>query len=371
MTKLFIRWFRRNFSDPQAVILLMLLLAGFGLVVTLSDILAPVFIAIVLAYLLEWAVQALERKGVKRTLSVSIIFVGFITIALATVLGLIPVMWEQLENLWNEFPDMLAEVKTTIEQLPQKYPEVIKESQVEKLLAPFADGVADGKDKASPDLFDEGKKIIVSVLNSLVNVAALLVYLILVPLMLFFFMKDKQTIIEWCLRWLPKERYLANRVWTEVNAQIGNYVRGKVVEIFIVGTVSFVVFTFMDLRYSLLLGILVGFSVLIPYIGAAVVTLPIALVGFIQWGFDSQFLWLMFAYGVIQALDGNVLVPVLFSEAVNLHPVAIIIAVLFFGGIWGFWGVFFAIPLATLVKAVISAWGDVKSDEDEEVEAAA
>jgi putative permease len=64
----------------------------------------------------------------------------------------------------------------------------------------------------------------------------------------------------------------------------------------------------------------------------------------------------MLAYGIIQALDGNVIVPLLFSEAVNLHPVTIIIAVIFFGGLWGFWGVFFAIPLATLVKAVINAW---------------
>ena len=65
---------------------------------------------------------------------------------------------------------------------------------------------------------------------------------------------------------------------------------------------------------------------------------------------------MLLAYGVLQALDGNVLVPLLFSEAVDLHPVAIIIAVLAFGGIWGFWGVFFAIPLASLIKAVINAW---------------
>jgi putative permease len=64
----------------------------------------------------------------------------------------------------------------------------------------------------------------------------------------------------------------------------------------------------------------------------------------------------MLAYGIIQALDGNVVVPLLFSEAVNLHPVAIIVAVLVFGGLWGFWGVFFAIPLATLVMAVLHAW---------------
>jgi len=64
----------------------------------------------------------------------------------------------------------------------------------------------------------------------------------------------------------------------------------------------------------------------------------------------------MVIYGVIQFVDGNILVPLLFSEAVNLHPVAIITAILLFGGMWGLWGVFFAIPLATLIKAVINAW---------------
>jgi putative permease len=70
----------------------------------------------------------------------------------------------------------------------------------------------------------------------------------------------------------------------------------------------------------------------------------------------------MLAYGIIQIIDGNVIVPLLFSEAVNLHPVTIIIAVILFGGLWGFWGVFFAIPLATLVKAVINAWSSTQED---------
>jgi len=120
--------------------------------------------------------------------------------------------------------------------------------------------------------------------------------------------------------------------------------------------VSFVTFALMGLNYAMLLGALVGFSVVVPYIGAVVVTVPVALIAFFQWGWGSEFIYLMVAYAVIQALDGNVLVPLLFSEAVNLHPVAIIVAILFFGGLWGFWGVFFAIPLAALVKAVIDAW---------------
>ena len=145
-------------------------------------------------------------------------------------------------------------------------------------------------------------------------------------------------------------------IWNEMNMQFANYVRGKAIEIVIVGMVSFVAFLILGLQYAALLAMLIGLSVLIPYIGATVVTIPVLLVGYFQWGYSTEFIWLVVIYGVIQVLDGNVLVPLLFSEVVNLHPVAIIIAVLLFGGIWGFWGLFFAIPLATLVKAVYNAW---------------
>jgi putative permease len=102
--------------------------------------------------------------------------------------------------------------------------------------------------------------------------------------------------------------------------------------------------------------VLTGLSVIVPYVGSIIVTIPVVLVAYFQWGLDSTFWWLISLYVIIHVLDGNILVPILFSEAVNLHPVAIIVAVLVFGGIWGFWGIFFAIPLATLVKALLNAW---------------
>ena len=129
-----------------------------------------------------------------------------------------------------------------------------------------------------------------------------------------------------------------------------------VIEIFIVLSVTYVTFTFLDLRYAMLLAVLVGLSVIIPYAGAAVVTIPVMFVAYAQWGISSEFAYVLIAYTIIQFVDGNLLVPLLFSEIVNLHPVAIITAVIFFGGIWGIWGVFFAIPLATLINAVINAW---------------
>ncbi len=141
-----------------------------------------------------------------------------------------------------------------------------------------------------------------------------------------------------------------------MHRQLQNYVGGKALEIFIVAVVTYVTFTLIDLQYALLLAVITGFSVLIPYIGAAVVTLPVAVVAVLQWGFTGDTGVALAAYAVIQALDGNVLVPFVFSEVVDIHPIAIIVAILFFGGIWGFWGVFFAIPLAVLVQAVLGSW---------------
>jgi putative permease len=132
----------------------------------------------------------------------------------------------------------------------------------------------------------------------------------------------------------------------------------------IVGGVSYITFALFGLNYAALLALLVGFSVVIPYIGATLATLPVFLIGLFQWGWGNDLMYLMIAYAVIQALDGNVLVPLLFSEAVNLHPVSIIVAVLIFGSLWGFWGIFFAIPLATLVKAIVNAWPRVAEELD-------
>ena len=100
--------------------------------------------------------------------------------------------------------------------------------------------------------------------------------------------------------------------------------------------------------------VLSGISVVVPYVGAIAAAVPVFLVGYLQWGLTWDLGWVMIAYTVIQFLDGNVLVPLLFSEAVQLHPVWILFAVVLFGSIWGLWGLFFAIPLATLAKSLFT-----------------
>lgn len=349
MSRLFIRWFKRNFSNPQAVILAVLLVAGFLAIYLMGQILMPLLVATVFAYLLEWAVSAMQKRKVPRLIAVVTVFISFCTLSLAIIIGIIPLLGHQVELLFTDLPNMAANIQSKLLELPEKYPDLVTKEQLELVIQQLGGGLS-----------NVGDLLVSFSLASFKNIVTILIYMILVPLLVFFFLKDKNTILNWLARWVPDERQLSMRVWNEVDIQIGNYVRGKVVEIFIIGIASYISFVIFGLNYAVLLGVLVGLSVLVPYIGATLVTIPVALVGLIQFGTGDTFLYLMITYLVIQALDGNVLVPLLFSETNNLHPVAIIAAVLFFGGIWGFWGVFFAIPLATLVVAVLAALDESK-----------
>jgi putative permease len=352
MLEMLQQWYRRRFTDPQAMTLLLILLVGFAIVYFLHGILAPLLVAIVLAYLLEWPTARLELLGVSRTLAVCGVLVIFISLLMLALLVIAPVTWQQGLNLMSDMPNMLNDLYLYAATLPKHYPALVDAGIIDMMatnLRAKLSGVGDSVVKYS--------------LASLVGLMTLSIYLIIVPLMVFFLLKDKQQMLHALRRVLPRELGLAGQVWQEMHQQITNYLRGKVLEMLIVSVATYLVFVVTGMRYSLLLAVLVGASVLIPYIGAVLVSIPVVVVALFQWGVGSDFWTLFIAYLVVQALDGNLLVPLLFSEAVNLHPLVIILAVVIFGGLWGFWGVFFAIPLATLVKSVVHLWPESLSEK--------
>lgn len=345
MYSIFRNWINRYFAKEEAVLLILMMVAAVIILMTLGGILAPLIASIIIAFLMQGMVARLENWGVPHLLAVilaTLVFVGGLALI---VLVLLPGMWQQTVRLVGEIPELLDEWRSLLLLLPEKYPSWISEVQIEQLI-----------NMAANRLGSLGQNIVSLSVTKLPVLLTMLVYIVLVPILVFFFLKDGQQVVQWLSRFLPNERPVMTQIWREMNLQIANYVRGKVIEILIVAAVSYLAFILLGLNYALLLALAVGLSVLIPYIGAAVVTLPVAMIAFFQWGWSSEFMMVVIVYGVIQMLDGNVLVPLLFSEAVNLHPIAIIVAVLFFGGIWGFWGIFFAIPLATLIKAIINAW---------------
>lgn len=332
-------------SDPQVVILTVFLVGGTLMVMYMGRILAPVLASVVIAYLLEGVVRKLEVRKVPRSIAVMIVFAGFMAFLLVVFFGLLPMLSKQIIAVVQRLPSMVEVARVELLQLPERYPDVVSREQV----VSFVEMMRQEQGRF-------GARVLSISVASLRGVITLLVYLVLMPLLVFFFLKDKSAILAWFGGLLPEDRRLTTQVWHDVDRQIGNYIRGKFWEILIVWSVTSLTFYLLGLEFAMLVGLFVGLSVLIPYIGATVMTLPVALMGYFQFGWAAPFFYVIIAYLIIQLLDGNLLAPLLLSGVVNIHPVAVIVAVLVFGGIWGFWGVFFAIPLATLVQAVLRAW---------------
>ncbi len=339
-------WFRRILPNSQAVALAIMVLVVFLLIYFLANILMPVFASIVLAYLLDGLVEKISQRNIPRLVAVYLVFTGFMTMLGFFLFVLMPLVMDQAVQLIGRIPQILGSIQNILLRLPKLHPKLVSETGIRDILIAIQN-----------ELLRYGQDVLSLSAASVVGLVTAMTYLFLVPMMVFFLLKDKKALSAWFMQFMPRDQNLTQSVWQEIDMQIGNYVRGKFAEVVILWFTSYVVFSAMSLNYAMLLAVLMGLSVIIPYVGATLVTLPVLAVAYFQWGLAAdQFMYFMIAYAIIQAVDGVVLVPLLFSEAVNLHPIAIIIAILMFGGMWGFWGVFFAIPLATVVKALLSAW---------------
>ena len=345
MRKLLHDFYDRYFHDEESLILVILLAGALFVLWALGGVLAPLIASIIIAYLMQGAVNTLLRRGVPQRVSFALVYLLFFGTFVLLLFIVVPQVWNQFGRFVNELPRLISQWQASLMLLPEAYPSLVTEQQVEELIR-----------SARGEIAVLGQAILSYSISGIPTVAYWVVFIVLIPILVFFIMKDKEILVRWVGNFLPRNRPLMTRIWQEMDQQLANYIRGKVLEIFIVGVTAYVIFFVIGIQYALLLSVLVGLSVLIPYIGAFVVSIPIAAVAYVQWGVGSEFYTTLLLYGILQLLDGNVLVPVIFSETVNLHPVAIIGAVLVFGGIWGLAGVFFAIPLATFIKAIINAW---------------
>jgi len=345
------KWYDAYFQDEEAIILAIILAVGCALILLFSQILTPIIAALVIAFLFQGVVVYLKRFSFPHIAAVAVVFLLLVIIEIAIVFVLSTLVLNQFDNLLNELPKLLSLIQDFLAGLPEKYPALVSLEQVQEWNM-----------QLKRELADFGEVAVTFSQSKIPNLINFLVYLLLVPVFVLFFLKDKDQLLGWFARMLPNKRPLLRKVWIDMNSQMANYIRGKFIEMLIVGITAYVTFMLFGLKYAALLAVAVGMSVIVPYVGAFIVTLPVVIVAYLQWGWGGHFIGVSIAYLVIQVLDGNVLVPLLFSEAVNLHPVAILIAILFFGGIWGLWGVFFAIPLATLIKSVLDVWPTLQAE---------
>ncbi len=345
MIKVFHGFYERYFAEEEAIIFTVLLILFFTIMLTMGSIIAPMLWALVITYMLQGLVNSTDRLHVPHHLAVYAVYFLFLGLTVLVMLFALPFAWNRLSAFIDDMPAITDQLRSLLLLLPERYPDVFTVDQVQLWM-----------DEMQSDVLVYGQTLLSNSVSSVTRVVTWIVYAVLVPIMVFFMLKDSEKLLGWFETWLPEKRPLMAQVWHEMNDQLANYIRGKALQILIVGVVTWIVFALLGLEAAPLLAVVIGISVIIPFVGATVVLVPLFLAGFLQWGFSGELLQIMLAYLAIHLIDANILVPLIFSETVNLHPIAIIVAILVFGGLWGVWGVFFAIPLATFIKAIIRAW---------------
>jgi len=336
---------KRIFSNEETIVFSLIILLTLIIFSLFIGVLTPFIISVIVAYLLVGLQKKIETYNVSENLATILAFSIFIIIGAAMFVWLIPLLYVQLQSFVLDIPRLFNEFLNFVSTIPAAFPDLVDSDQI----SVFFQAV-------SSELSSITQNIVKSSISGIQSTITVLLYIILFPILVYFFLFDRKNIIEGCLKIIPGDRAMLSQVWSEMDVQLSNYVRGKVLEIFIVGIAAAVLFASFGLNYGALLAVLVGLSVLIPYVGAFSITIPIVIIGILQFGIGPQFYLLIGLYFLLQFLDGNLLVPIIFSEAVKLHPIVIILAVFLFGSMFGFWGVFFSIPLATFIKAVWNAW---------------
>ena len=352
MLEEFNKVFKKIFSNEETIIFSFALLVFFIVISFFVSVLTPFIISIIVAYLLVGMQKKIQSYNISEKVSLVITFSIFIVTGATLVIWLVPLLYTQLQAFVLDVPNLINNFRDFISELPSKFPDLVSSDQI----TIFFQAV-------SEEISAIAQNIVKTSISSIQSAITVLLYIILFPILVYFFLFDRKNIIDGCLKVIPGRRKMFTSIWAEMDIQLSNYVRGKTIEIFIVGIAAAIIFSSLGLRYSALLSVLVGLSVIIPYVGAFLVTIPVVVVGLLQFGLGTQFTILISLYLLLQALDGNLLVPIIFSETVKLHPVIIILAVFIFGSIFGFWGVFFSIPIATFIKAVWNAWPSSLPDE--------
>ena len=334
---------RNRLREPRTWVLISLGFITLVLLVWFSRALGPVLAAAVIAYLLDGLVLRLEKLKVPRILAVALVLLGTVLLMGLIVFTLLPTVVEQLNQLANQIGPLLTQFEAWLVKMEQTYPSYFPGESVQEFVGRLSIQVENQLGRLITVLLAWAGGTFTGTVNA-----------VIVAFLTFFILKDKEIIWAYLVRVVPFLGHPAfQRVANDIDRQMGRFIKGKFLVVFVLFIFSTLVYLVIGLNYFLLLGIMTGLSTFIPYIGAIVVTIPVVATGLLQWGSFTAGVLTLLAYTGVQAVDANFLTPVLIGRETNIHPVAIIGAILICGSLWGFWGVFFAVPVAVVVKSIL------------------
>ena len=236
---------KKIFSNEETIIFSFSLLIFFIVISFFGSVLTPFIISIVVAYLLVGMQKKIQSYNISEKISLIITFSIFIVAGATLVIWLVPLLYTQLQAFVLDVPNLISNFRDFISELPSKFPDLVSSDQI----TIFFQAV-------SEEISALAQNIVKTSISSIQSAITVLLYIILFPILVYFFLFDRKNIIDGFLKVIPGKREMFTSIWTEMDIQLSNYVRGKTIEIFIVGIAAAIIFSSLGLRYSALLSVL-------------------------------------------------------------------------------------------------------------------
>lgn len=308
----------------------------------LSPILAPFLAAAVLAYIFNPLVTRMARR-MPRTLAVGIAMALIVVVVIVLLLVLLPLISRQVRAIATQVPQYVDWIKLHLGPVAEQYFGVeLDTAQVKEWLTQHTKEIQGVALSLLPTLRSGG----LAVLEFFAN-------LVLVPVVLFYFMRDWNRMLARVGELIPRQWSPAvSGMLSEIDGVLGEFLRGQLLVMLLMALFYSVGLWLVGLDYALSVGLIAGFLTFVPYLGVIIGVLLATLTGLLQFGDLTHLLWIGLVFVVANVLEGNVFVPWLVGDRIGLHPVAVIFALLAFGQIFGFTGVLLALP----ASAALLVW---------------
>jgi predicted PurR-regulated permease PerM len=312
----------------------------------LSSILLPFVMGSAIAFLLDPFVNRLDRLRVPRPVGSILVLFVFLALIVAFILLLVPLLETQVVTLVGHFPAYLALARDELDHFLALLQDRLDADQVARLRDAASDKVG--------DILSSTGKIITSLLTGGVAVANVLSLIFITPIVAFFLLRDWEVLLATIDSLLPREHAATIRAQARLIEQtLSGFLRGQASVCLLLGVYYGLGLTIIGLDFGLVLGLVCGALIFIPFLGGITGGLLSVGLGFAQFGSWHKPLAILVLFVVGQTLEGNIITPKLVGDRVNLHPVWLIFSLLAFGALFGFVGVLIAVPIAAVIGVLV------------------
>jgi predicted PurR-regulated permease PerM len=316
------------------------------LFVTLGGLLAPFILALALAYILDPAVDALERR-VPRAAAIAILGVPALAVIAVVVILAVPAIVNQVESLVEQTPEAVRRMSTWLDSLP---------TRIGGLSIPFLDPDELSRiiEERQSRIMEGGVTALLGVGRGVSAVFTVLGYIVLTPVLLVYLLRDFDTIKASATSLIPPARRPGFVAFgREYDRLLSRFLRGQVIAATIVGLLTWIGLLIAGFPNAGLVGAIAGVFNVVPYLGLIASIIPVIIIALLSGNVATSLLQAGIVFAIVQFIDGSVTGPRIVGESVGLHPVWVILALAVGGYFLGFTGVLLAMPGAVLVKLLL------------------